>query len=779
MDYSLENMQAQFPHWEKTKDLVDQLLDIIFNYRQSGHPGGSRSKVHAFITLLLSGAMRWDIRHPEKRFGDRFVLAAGHTIPLVYCTFAVLNEALRIKYQQTGDKQYLVPDAEKRALVWEDLLKFRLHGGLSGHAEMEGKTLFLKFNTGPSGHGFPAAAGEAVALKRAGAGQVRVFVMEGEGGLTPGSIHETMNSAWGLGLDNFYVIADWNDFGIDKHCVSDVVPGTPQEWFGSHGWRVFGTEEGENWAEVSRAILSMVHDKSADGAPAVAWSRTRKGRGYLKYDADSHGAPHPMDSDLFWETKRAFAEKYGVKFKNFGGKAPQEPELIQDEFRSNLQAVIDVLHQDQQLVDYLAQTLIQIGDSVPEQIAEFQLQNPANPAEDRNLVDYENYPADLYEAPGKVVANRAGLAKWGSWINAYAAKHYGRPLFLACSADLAGSTNISGFSAPYGDFPGYGWFQRCGDSNGVLLPQEITEFANSGLMAGIASVNFSQDPENHFDGFWGACSTYGSFSYLKYGVFRLFSQMVQDCQWKLGKVLWVAGHSGPETADDSRTHFGIFAPGVTQLFPRGHIINLHPWEYNEVPVLLGAALQLDIPIIGLHLTRPPIEIPDREKLGIPSHFAAARGAYIIRDYKPSLPPSGTILVQGTSAVNNIIHLLPEFEQRKWNLKVVCVTSPQLFTHQPKEVQDQILTPYDKLDSTVITTQARWLMHDWMFNPWAEEYALSADWDDRWRTGGTVDEVLEEAHLSKEWLIKGIDRFIQSRKTRLGDLKSNLDKLLSD
>jgi len=34
------------------------------------------------------------------------------------------------------------------------------------------------------------------------------------------------------------------------------------------------------------------------------------------------------------------------------------------------------------------------------------------------------------------------------------------------------------------------------------------------------------------------------------------------------KVIWVAGHSGPETADDSRTHFGIFATGVTKLFPK-------------------------------------------------------------------------------------------------------------------------------------------------------------------------------------------------------------------
>ena len=93
-----KTLSPQFAYWEKTKDLIDQLLDIILNYRQSGHPGGSRSKVHILVTTLLGGAMRWDIRNPEKRFGDRFVLGAGHTIPLIYCTLAVLNEALRIKH---------------------------------------------------------------------------------------------------------------------------------------------------------------------------------------------------------------------------------------------------------------------------------------------------------------------------------------------------------------------------------------------------------------------------------------------------------------------------------------------------------------------------------------------------------------------------------------------------------------------------------------------------------------------------------------------------------
>jgi transketolase len=773
-------LTSQFAHWEVVKDLVDNLLDIILNYRQSGHPGGSRSKVHALVATLLGGAMRWDVRHPEKRFGDRFVLVGGHTIPLIYCTLAVFNEVLRIKHAQTGNPRYVIPDAGERALYWEDLLEFRRHGGLSGHAEMEGKTLFLKFNTGPSGHGAPAAAGMALALKRAGADGVKVFAFDGETGLTPGGVYETMNSAWGLALDNLHFVVDWNDFGIDEHPVSRSVFGTPQDWFAPHGWRVFGTEHGSEWGPVAHALLEMAHTPNPNRAPSVTWVKTRKGRGYLKYDNASHGAPHAMNSDLFWETKREFVEKYDASFTNSGGPAPSDPAAVRAEFRANLQAVMEVLHRNQALVDYLADRLVALGDSVPAEIPSFRLvpiRNPQssipNPFADPRLYDFRNYPADLYVAPGTSVANRMALGKWGAWANAFGAREYGRPLFLACSADLAESTNISGFGKAYGDFPGYGWYERYGGPEGVMLPQEITEFANAGILAGMATVNFAPDPEAEFLGFWGACSTYGAFSYLKYGMLRLLSQIAQDCQWKVGKVLYVAGHSGPETADDSRTHFGIFEPAVMQLFPAGHVINLHPWEYNEVPVLLGAALREDTPIVVLHLTRPPVTIPDRASLRMASHFAAAYGAYIVRDYKPGRPHGGALIVQGTSAMDNVVKILPELDARDLNVKIVYAASAELYARQPEAYRSAVLSPGDRVDSTVITTQSRASMREWTYNAEAANYAMSSDWDNRWRTGGTVQEVLDEAHLTPKWLLAGIERFVQERDARLGRLQADV------
>ncbi|PJA28015.1 MAG: transketolase [candidate division Zixibacteria bacterium CG_4_9_14_3_um_filter_46_8] len=769
-EHNFGQLIPHFAFWEKIKDLADQYIDIMVNYRQSGHPGGSRSKVHALVATLLSGVMRWDIRNPEKEFGDRLILVGGHCTPLIYSVLAVLNDAMRIKYRQAGNLKYLINKAERRALYPEGLISFRQRNGLSGHAEMVDKSLILKFNTGPSGHGSPAAAGAATALKLAGAEEVKVFAFEGEAGHTTGATHETKNTAWGLGLSNLYYLLDWNDFGIDDHPVSSVVHGSPRDWFEPYGWRVFASEHGSDWTSLTRMLCDMIYTPNPNHVPSCGYFRTRKGRGYGIYDNKSHGTPHQMNCEAFWEIRREFARKYGMQFEGQDRPAPESKEEIRRQFINNLEKVSDVLKEDQCLVDYITDTLVELGDSVPKSIPGFRLHINKNPIHDEALCDFRNYPAEIYAKPGERKPNRAALASWGAWVNSFCATKYSRPLFIVMAADLADSTNISGFAQPFGDFKGYGWYNRHTNLEGVLLPQEITEMANAGLCVGIASVNFHTDPENDFNGFYTACSTYGSFSYLKYGLMRLFSQLAQDCPLKVGKVLWIAGHSGPETAEDSRTHFGIFEPGVTQLFPQGTIINLHPWEHNEVPVLLGEALSKMQPIIVLHLTRPAMIIPDRAALGIPSHFEAARGAYILRDFDPNVQKMGTVIVSGASSTDNTVSILPELAQARLNVKIIAAPSRDLFIMQPELYQNRILPFDDWMDSMTITNGARRLMHDWICNKICEEYSLSSDWDDRWRGGGSVESVLEDAHLSPDWILRGIERFVIERKIRLAKLR---------
>ena len=771
---SPKDLKQYYPYWEIIKDIIDQSIDIMLNLRQSGHPGGSRSKVHGMVTTLLSGAMRWDIRDAGKIFSDRYVLVAGHTNPVVYATLAVLNEALRIKYDQTKNSKYLHFKGEEFQLTWEDLLTLRNKGGLPGHAEMEGKTLFFKFNTGPSGHGSPPAAGEALALKLAKASEVKVFAFEGEGGFTSGASHETINSAWGLGLGNLVYFMDWNDFGIDARPFSSIVYGTPVEWFGSHGWHVEGTMNGESWSELTEAYYRLLIEKSDPNTPKVIYAKTTKGRGYHKIDYASHGAAHKRNSELFWRTKQDFSGKYNVDFYKFGEQEAKSKDGQIEQAISYFNSVFSVMNSNQGLIDYLADTLLSLGDSVPTKIETCKI-TVKNPSKDKKIFDVNSLPDDLFVPPGEKAPNRVGFSKYASYINTVSIKEYGRPLVIAMSADLADSTNISGFAKRYDGKEDMGLFDKTENPDSPLMPQGITEFTNSGMLAGLATVNFNEDPYEEFNGFYGAMSTYGSFSYLKYGPIRLFSQIAQDSNLKVGKLIWVAGHSGPETAEDSRTHFGIFAPGVTQLFPDGHVINLHPWEHNEVAPALAAAMSTDVPVVALHLTRPPVIIPDRKALGMASYKEAAKGAYIIKNYDEDRPQEGVVIVRGTSSTSSLVSILPKIIKEGPNVKIVAAISWELFKAQNKEYRESVISENEWMDAMVITNGAIRLMHKWIANRIVEEYSMSPDFDNQWRTGGSLDEIIAESKLDSESVWNGIIKFTSEREKRLEALRISIPK----
>jgi len=344
---------------------------------------------------------------------------------------------------------------------------------------------------------------------------------------------------------------------------------------------------------------------------------------------------------------------------------------------------------------------------------------------------------------------------------------------IAMSADLADSTNVSGFAKDFNSNIDLGLFDRKTNRKSPLMPQGITEFTNAGMLAGLTSVNLNKDPYKEFNGYFGAMSTYGSFSYLKYGPIRLFSQLAQDSDLKVGKLIWVAGHSGPETAEDSRTHFGIFSPGVTQLFPKGHIINLHPWEHNEVAPALAASLQTNIPIIAIHLTRPPIEIPDRKALGIASHLDASKGAYIIQDYDSNKNKDGLVIIRGTSSINSLIKILPDLKAKGPNVKIIAAISWDLFMLQPNLYKQKIISDNEWMDSMIITNGAKNLMKNWISNKIVEEYSLSPDFDNSWRTGGSVEEIVSESKLDSKSIWDGINRFAINRDDRLNRIRQSI------
>ena len=103
--------------------------------------------------------------------------------------------------------------------------------------------------------------------------------------------------------------------------------------------------------------------------------------------------------------------------------------------------------------------------------------------------------------------------------------------------------------------------------------------------------------------------TYGAFTPLMYTPARVWSQQNQDSRFRMGVLHILAAHSGPETAADARTHFGIFATQVWKLFPRGQTIHLNFWDYNDVAPGYFAAAEIaardpKVGIISIEVARP-------------------------------------------------------------------------------------------------------------------------------------------------------------------------------
>ena len=113
---------------------------------------------------------------------------------------------------------------------------------------------------------------------------------------------------------------------------------------------------------------------------------------------------------------------------------------------------------------------------------------------------------------------------------------------------------------------------------------------------------------------WAFSGTYGAFTPLMYLPARVWSQQNQDSKFRTGVLHILAGHSGPETAADARTHFGIFAPQVWKLFPRDQVINLSFWDYNDVAPGYFAAAEIaarekKVGVIIIEVARPDFRWP--------------------------------------------------------------------------------------------------------------------------------------------------------------------------
>ena len=285
-----------------------------------------------------------------------------------------------------------------------------------------------------------------------------------------------------------------------------------------------------------------------------------------------------------------------------------------------------------------------------------------------------------------------------------------------------------------------------------------------------SSVRAPRSTHRPFAGVWALSGTYGAFTPLMYLPARVWSQQNQDSRFRMGVLHILAGHSGPETAADARTHFGIFAPQVWKLFPRGQAIHLSFWDYNDVAPGYFAAAEIaarepKVGIIVLEVARPDFPVADRSTFADTDLKAAAKGLYVIRDFAPGqaqawLCARAGVEFDGQSGQG----VLPRLEQAGVNVKVIAAISEELFDRQPEAYRHSVLPPEARYDLMVVSTGTRRMWPISNLGPLTDEYSLTSDWDNQWLTGGLEPDVIAEAHLDSESIFAGIQRFADRAPT---------------
>jgi len=482
-----------------------------------------------------------------------------------------------------------------------------------------------------------------------------------------------------------------------------------------------------------------------------------------------------MNSEYFVSLARTFEDRYGVKFAGIRDGAVADPRERLIQFKANVDVAMSVLERNG-LGDWLADRLVEIGDALKDDVkVRIDVKRDpflddrlrvANLPEELQTVTAKNAVSGkekevkiaLFRKYGEVAGARRGISEIIKWLN-YVTEN--RVMTLA--ADLSESVNMEHGSI---------WGHYDPDTNplGTRLKAAIQEAGNVSTAIGLVSQSASVDPEK-FAGVWAFSGTYGAFTPLMYLPARVWSQQNQDSRFRTGVLHILAGHSGPETAADARTHFGIFSPQVWKLLPRGHVINLSFWDYNDVAPGYFAAAEIaardkKVGIIVIEVARPDFKVADRSKFADTDLRAAAKGLYVIRDFAPGKPKHGYVVAQGSSATFNLVSVLPRLEQAGFNVKVVSAISEELFDRQPESYRNSVLPDAAKQDLMFVSSGTRRMWPLRNVGPLTDEYSLTSDWDNQWLTGGLEADVIAEAHLDPESIFAGVSRFAKDHEGRI-------------
>ncbi|MEX2466577.1 MAG: hypothetical protein WD995_06680 [Gemmatimonadota bacterium] len=731
------------------------VVAIQFNFAQSGHPGGSVSAGH-IMTAALFDTMEYAFVDPNRDDQDLLCFAAGHKATGLYAMWALRDELARI-----GDPS-LLPDEHRLRLTWEDLLGFRRNPthptplfrsfeakALDGHPTP--MTPFLRIATGPSGVGMGASIGLAfAAADYFGKNAPRMHILEGEGGLTPGRVYESVAAAGASGLSNAICHLDWNQASIDSDQVTregdrwgDYVQWDPMEFFYIHDWNVVHVADGFDMGQVltgQRRALEL-----DNGQPTAVVYRTEKGWRYGVTGKKSHGGGHGMGGAEYLDALRPLLGD-GVD-RLPPAPDPNDMTAVEACHWATLGVVRELLENEPKFCKEVAGRLTRARDRL-----DARGRHPRDGAPDVERL-YAACASDESPDPLRLeVGKQVPLRKQLGAVLGYLNERSGGAILLG-AADLLDSTAISGGSKAFD--AGY-WHHHTNPGSRTLSMGGICEDGLSCMLSGVSG----------FGKHVGAGASYGAFisplGHIPARVHAISQQMRQYVTpGRYTPFILQCGHAGMKTGEDGPTHAD---PQALQLhienYVPGTAVTLTPWEPQEIWPLMAASIREEFAVVVPFVTRPSEPVLDREGLGLAPAGAAAEGVYRLRAAEGRADV--TLVLQGSGVTMAFVQdALPRLLEDGIDLEVIYVASPELFDKLSPARKAEIF-PTSRADVAMgITGFTLPTLYRWIRSDAGRAHTMHPFMKGHYLGSGAGERVIHEAGMDGEGQYEGIRRYLDA------------------
>ena len=592
----------------------------------SGHPGmpmGAAAMAYTLWTKYLKHNPK-DPLWPDR---DRFVLSAGHGSMLLYSLLHLTGYDLPL----------------------EELKHFRQWKSKTpGHPE-RGHTPGVEVATGPLGQGFSNGVGMAMAehwlaayFNRPGHTVVDHYTYSicGDGDLMEGITAEAASLAGHLRLGKLIYFYDQNHISLagatDLTFTEDVA-----RRFEAYGWHTHTVHEGNDTAEIARAIEEAQRELYR---PSLILVRTHIGYGSPKKQDTFHSHGSPLGEEELAATKKALGWPTMDKF--------YLPEEAVAHFREAVENGGKAQGEWQGRFDAYAKEF-------PKEAAEFQQFFSGKLPED--------WAAELpkWKPEDKPMATRVAS---GEALNALARRI---PNIIGGSADLNPSTNTA--------LKGMGDFQ----------PAEFAGPSTAGAVGGIwgyAGRNLAFGVREHAMGAAvNGLAAHGGLIPFS-ATFFVFSDYMKPTV-RLGalmglKAIYVFTHDSVGVGEDGPTHEPIEQLAGVRAIPCLTVIR--PADANESAEAWAFAVQHNGPTL-LVFSRQNLPILDRsgsQEAGI------TKGGYILSDAEGGKPD--VILIGTGSEVAVCVKAKEKLKEFGVQARVVSLPSWDLFQKQDEAYRETVL-----------------------------------------------------------------------------------------